>query len=348
MSVRDERRRAGRVTGRLAVPGRLERPERSGAARAAGILLGAAADAVFADPRRGHPVAGFGAYALALENRLYAPSRPRGALFAALAVAAPVAGAAVAERAARGRPLLQLGVTAVATWACLGGTSLAREGALMERALAAGDLAAARERLSHLCARDPSGLQAPELARATVESLAENSSDATVAPLVWAAVAGAPGVVAYRVVNTLDAMVGYRSRRYEQFGWASARLDDAANLVPARLTAGLTVALAPLVGGSRGATWATLRRDGAHHPSPNAGPVEAAAAGALGVRLGGANVYAGEQEQRPVLGGDGRSPQVADIPRAVRLGRAVSLSAVAVAAATALALGRRRRSCGVR
>ena len=115
---------------------------------------------------------------------------------------------------------------------------MGREGLVMARVLERGDLAAARKRLPHLCARDPRGLDGPGLARAVVESVAENTSDAAVAPLVWGAVAGVPGLLMYRAVNTLDAMVGYRNPRYERFGWAAARLDDAANWVPARVTGG--------------------------------------------------------------------------------------------------------------
>src|SRR6185312_13821555 len=162
-------------------------------------------------------------------------------------------------------------LTALATWTVLGGTSLAREGARMAGHLEAGDLDAARRRLPHLCARDPAGLDGPALARATVESLAENTSDAVVAPLCWGAVAGIPGLLGYRAVNTLDAMVGYRSNRYRRFGWAAARLDDVVNLVPARLTGLPTGAGGPAGGGSVREAWRVLRRDGGRHPSPNAG-----------------------------------------------------------------------------
>jgi adenosylcobinamide-phosphate synthase len=311
--------------------------------RAAGIALGVLADAAVGDPRRWHPVAGFGRYALALERRTYRPSRARGVAFTAAAVAVPVAAGLAAERAATRSRLTGTALTAAATWAALGGTSLAREGTAMARALESGDVDAARRRLGHLCARDPATLDAAGLARATVESLAENTSDAVVAPLLWAAVAGVPGVLGYRAVNTLDAMVGYRSPRYLRFGWAAARLDDAVNLVPARLTGMLTVACAGLVGGSPARAWHALRRDGARHPSPNAGRCEAAAAGALGVRLGGTNVYGGHAEHRPELG-DGPPPRVADVRRAVRLGRAVGWSAAGLAVVTAVAatLPRRR------
>jgi adenosylcobinamide-phosphate synthase len=193
----------------------------------------------------------------------------------------------------------------------------------MARVLERGDVGAARKRLSHLCARDPRGLDARDLSRAVVESVAENTSDASIAPLVWGAVAGIPGLLMYRAVNTLDAMVGYRNPRYERFGWAAARLDDVANWVPARVTGGL-VALC-----SGREAWRVLRRDGAKHPSPNAGRCEAAFAGALGVRLGGVNAYGGRVERRPEMG-DGRAPEVRDIRRAVRLSAAVTFAAAAV------------------
>jgi adenosylcobinamide-phosphate synthase len=197
--------------------------------------------------------------------------------------------------------------------------------------LGRGDLNAARARLPSLCGRDPATLDAGGLARAGVESLAENTSDAVVAPLLWGGVAGVPGLLGYRAVNTLDAMVGYRSPRYRRFGWAAARLDDAVNLVPARVAALLVAAAAPVVGGSPRAARAAWRRDARAHPSPNAGPVEAAAAGALGVRLGGRTVYAHGVERRPVLG-DGCAPAVVDLRRAVRLSRAVGVLAAALAA----------------
>ena len=158
-----------------------------------------------------------------------------------------------------------------------------------------------------MCGRDPAGLDAASLARAVVESVAENTSDAVVAPLVWGAVAGLPGLAAYRAVNTLDAMVGYRTPRHANFGWAAARLDDAANWVPARLTGLLAAACAPAAGGRAASTLHAMHRYGGRHPSPNAGRCEAAFAGALGVRLGGTNVYAGHTEHRPALG-DGRAP----------------------------------------
>ncbi len=225
-------------------------------------------------------------------------------------------------------------VSAVATWVSLGGTSLARTGTRMARLLDRGDVDGARRLLPSLCGRDPAALDEAGLTRAALESVAENTSDAQVAPLLWAAVGGAPAVLAYRAINTLDAMVGYRSPRYLRFGWAAARLDDLANYVGARVTAGLVVVCAPLVGGSPGGAVEAWRRDASRHPSPNAGVVEAAFAGALGVRLGGPTQYRHELQIRPTLG-DGRQPTVADLRRAVRLSRVVQAGAVAVAAGVA-------------
>ncbi|TFV64080.1 cobalamin biosynthesis protein [Geodermatophilus sp. DF01-2] len=300
---------------------------------AAGLALGAAADLLLADPRRWHPVAGFGRAAAALERRLWRDSQAAGALHAGLLTGAATGLGAALDRATRGRPVARTLVTAAVAWAVLGGTSLGRAGTAMARTLDAGDLPAARALLPTLAGRDPSGLGEAELARATVESLAENTSDAAVAPLVWGALAGLPGLLGYRAVNTLDAMVGHRSPRYARFGWAAARTDDVANWLPARLTAALTVVTAPLAGGSARDAWETWRRDGAAHPSPNAGRCEAALAGALDLRLGGRNVYGGRVEERPALG-SGRAPTAPDVPRAVRLSRAVWTAAAVLAAAT--------------
>jgi adenosylcobinamide-phosphate synthase len=309
-----------------------------------GIALAALVDAAAGDPRRWHPVAGYGTAVSAFERLAYAPTRTRGAAFAAAALVLPVGLGLLGERAARRHPMAQVLLTAAATWVALGGTSLSREGAVMAARLEAGDLAGARDRLSHLCSRDPAGLPAAELARATVESLAENTSDAVVAPLVWVAAAGLPGVLGYRAANTLDAMVGYRSERYLSFGWACARLDDVLNLVPARLTGALTCASSVVVAGSPAAVWRVTRRDARQHPSPNAGWCEASAAAALGVRLGGPNVYGGTAEARPVLAKEGRPVQVADIRRAIRLGRVVAAAGTAVAVLAVLAGGHVRQA----
>ncbi|MEH1101700.1 cobalamin biosynthesis protein [Micromonospora sp. CPCC 205561] len=308
-------------------------------ATAVGLAAGYALDAVLGDPRRYHPVAGFGRVAGALERRMHRPDRTAGAAFTALAVGVPVLLGVAGTIATRHRPVGRAALVAAGTWTVLGGRTLRHEANVMGRALRAGDLPAARRRLGHLCGRDPSALDEPELARATVESVAENTSDAVVAPLLWGAVAGLPGLLGYRAANTLDAMVGHRSSRYARFGTPAARLDDLLNLVPARLTGLLTVAVAPTAHGDRRRAWRIWRRDRDDHPSPNAGQCEAAMAGALGVRLGGRNVYFGRSEVRPFLG-DGPRPEARHLARAARVSGAVGLAALGVATAYPLTVGR--------
>ncbi|MEZ0363433.1 cobalamin biosynthesis protein [Mycobacterium sp. pUA109] len=307
--------------------------------RAAGVLVGYLADLAWGDPARGHPVAGFGTAAAALENLSYRDTRLAGAVHTGVLVAAVGALGALAQRGARrAGPLGAAAATGAATWVVLGGSSLTRTGADMAQLLGRDDLAAARALLPSLCGRDPAALDQVGLIRAALESVAENTSDAQVAPLLWAAAGGPPAALAYRAINTLDAMIGHRSPRYARFGWAAARLDDLANYAAARLTAALVVACAPTVGGSATRAVRAWRRDAAGHPSPNAGVVEAAFAGALGVTVGGPTAYRHEVQARPTLG-DGPAPAVADLRRAVRLSRVVQ----AVAAALAVAVAYRRR-----
>ncbi|MDO0928320.1 cobalamin biosynthesis protein [Streptomyces sp. TG1A-8] len=306
--------------------------DRSYAYGAAAGLLG---DLLLGDPRHGHPVAAFGRAASAVERALWHDHRGWGTLHTAVCAGGAVALGAVAERAARRSPAASAALTAVATWAVVGGTSLAREARAVGLALRAGDVTAARARLPHLCGRDPEALDADGIARAVVESVAENTSDAVVGALVWGAVGGVPGLLGFRAVNTLDAMVGHKSPRLRRYGWASARLDDLAGWPGARLTAVLAAAAGP---DPRGALRA-WRADAHGHPSPNAGPVEASFAGALGVRLGGTLSYGGRVEHRPVLNGaGGRAVRVRDIDRAVRLSRRVGLLALGVTAGARLLL----------
>jgi adenosylcobinamide-phosphate synthase len=302
----------------------------------AGLVAGVAADWVIGDPRRGHPVAGFGSVAAALERRWWRPSRLAGVGYAAVLVGGTGVAVAAADHGLVRRPVARMLLGGLVTWAALGGRSLAEAGRRLAGAVRDGDLEAARRLAPTLVGRDPSGLEGPELCRAALESVAENTADAVVGPLLWGALAGPVGVAAYRAANTLDAMVGHHSDRYERFGWAAARLDDLLTWPAARLGAGLACALAPLVGGDPGRAWRTLRRDGGAHPSPNAGRMEAAFAGALRVRLGGTNRYGDRVEQRPTLG-DGPAPGPDDVDRAVRLSLLVG-SAVAV---LAVLVGRR-------
>ncbi|HEX6470761.1 MAG TPA: cobalamin biosynthesis protein [Streptosporangiaceae bacterium] len=311
---------------------------------ALGLSLGIGLDALVGDPRRAHPVAMFGRAASLAESRLWADTRPRGVLFAVTCVA-PVAllGWAL-DRLSRRDLACHVAVTAVATWAVLGGRSLGEEGLALARSLEAGDLAAARRRLPALCGRDSDEMDAAEVARAVVESVAENTCDAVVAPLLWGAVCGLPGLLGYRAVNTIDAMVGHRNPRYLRFGWAAARLDDIVNFPAARLTGVVAAMLAPAVGGRPGRALRILHSHGGAHPSPNSGPCEAAFAGALDVRLGGVNFYQGHPE--PPYGplGDGPPPTARDIVRTVRLTRLTSAVVSLLAVSAAYLLHGRRRT----
>lgn len=209
-------------------------------------------------------------------------------------------------------------------------------------ALETGGLDEGRRQLRSLVGRDPSMLDEAEISRAVVESVAENTVDGVTATLFWAFVGGAPAVLAHRVTNTLDAMVGHRNDRYRHFGWASARLDDALNWIPARLTAG---AMAIVAARSTEEVLAVVRRDGAKHPSPNGGRVEAAAAAALGITLGGTNDYGGTVEVRGPLG-NGRTAEPSDIRPAVELTRRASdliaLSVLGIATSITVAQRSRR------
>ncbi|WP_018877449.1 adenosylcobinamide-phosphate synthase CbiB [Thioalkalivibrio sp. ALE28] len=273
------------------------------------ILMGALIlDRLFGDPRRFHPLAGFGRLAAWAESRWHAPSRLRGALLLAALVLPWVALAALGASLAWGW-LLSLAILTLA----IGWRSLDEHAEVVARALETDDLHGARTGVGMLVSRDTEALDVRGVSGATIESVLENGNDALFATIFWFLVAGAPGVVAYRLVNTLDAMWGYRNERYATFGWAAARLDDAMNLIPARLTA-LAYALA---GRGRDALqcW---REQAAGWKSPNAGPVMAAGAGALGLVLGGPAPYGGQREWRPRLG-MGRLADAAGIRQAVAL-----------------------------
>ena len=313
------------------------------AARAVGLLLGHAADRMLGDPRRGHPVAAFGQTASRLEQRMYADGRRRGVGYLVMLVGGSTALAVAAERRARHSVARAL-LTAVVTWAVLGGRSLEREADAVHRLLTAGDLDGARRRLRNLVGRDTTTLTPDEIARAVIESVAENTSDAVVASFFWGAVAGIPGLVAHRAANTLDAMVGHHNARYENFGWAAARFDDILGLPAARAAGLLTVVLGP---DPRGALVA-WRRDARGHPSPNAGVVEASFAGALGITLGGTNTYYGNRQEHRALMGQGRAPVPDDIPPTTRLARRVGLAAALAAAGYCLARDLCTHRCGER
>ena len=297
----------------------------SAAGRALGAAAGIGADAWLGEPpAKWHPVAAFGATMTAVEQRLYRDTRAAGAahLAVGLGLAAFVAYGA--------RRVLGPGVAAaVAVAVASAGKMLDDEAAGIAAHLSAADLPSARTALRSLVGRTPDDLDASEIARAVIESVAENSVDAVVSSLCWGAVAGAPGALMHRASNTLDAMVGHRNARYEHFGWASARFDDVLNFVPARLAVAAVCACRPHAAGS---VWRTVRRDSAKHPSPNGGVIEAAYAAALGVQLGGVNHYGGEVEDRGTLG-DGTPPDASAIHAAIRLRRHTTAAlALAVAA----------------
>lgn len=278
-----------------------------------------------------HPVALFGRGMADLERRLRTSERrPAGDSWrdgraAGAAYAAVGAGAGWAAGAALGR---SVPAGAAATWLVVAGRALGEEARSIGARLTAGDLDGARRQIPALAGRDPESLDAKGVARAVVESVAENTVDAVVAPACWAAVGGAAGAGFYRAVNTLDAMVAHRNERYLRFGWAAARLDDAANWVPARLTALVVAGVRP--GRAREILDAVIHPP--PHPSPNAGVAEAAFAAALDLRLGGDTVYAGRVDPRPAFG-SGRPPEPADIEAAVGLSRDVTLALAALLAA---------------
>ncbi len=282
--------------------------------RLRGAAIGVLADRLLGEPpARVHPVAAFGRAMAAVERSIYRDDRVRGVAHALSGTAlGALAGCAVRS-------------PAVATWAAVAGRGLGDAATSVGDALAAGDLERARALLPALVGRDPTTLDDKEVARAVVESVAENTVDAVVAPVLWTVAAGAPGVLAQRAVNTMDAMVGHLDDRYGRYGWAAARLDDAAAWVPARATAALVAACRPRAAAD---VWRVVRRDAAAHPSPNSGVAEAAFAAALGLRLGGASRYGDRIELRPALG-DGVAPGTQDIARAVRLSRDVSLALAA-------------------
>lgn len=304
---------------------------------ALGLLGGWAADRLLGDPRRGHPVAAFGRWATWVECRTHRDSRRAGVLTEGI-VLAPVV--VIGVLGGRGPGPAKGVATALLSWAALGGTSLGREGMAVHDLLASGDPAAARVRVRHLVGRVTDELGPDEIARAAIESVAENTSDAVVGTLVWGAALGPPGIVLHRAVNTLDAMHGHRTERYARFGWAAARVDDVLGWLPARVTVLATALAVPRRAHQVLRTAAT---DSRSHPSPNAGPVEAGFAAALSVRLGGRTVYASGVEERPALG-RGPAASLADLPRSVALAHRVGLLTLGAALSyRALVAGRALR-----
>jgi adenosylcobinamide-phosphate synthase len=282
-------------------------------------VLAIVLDKWLGEPRRFHPLVGFGWLANKIEAALYgrpgaghAQRRLRGISAVASILVVPVGLVWLAADRLGGHAWI---LETVLLYLALGARSLGQHAEAVGRSLAAGDLPGAREQVGRMVSRETAEMDEEAVARAAVESVLENGCDAVFGALFWFFVAGAPGAVLYRLANTLDAMWGYRNDRYLHFGWAAARLDDGLNWLPARLTA-LTYAL---LGHTRPA-WRCWRSQAPRWDSPNAGPVMAAGAGALALRLGGAAVYHGCLEHRPALG-EGEAARPADIARAVALVR---------------------------
>ncbi|WP_225155663.1 adenosylcobinamide-phosphate synthase CbiB [Bradyrhizobium sp. IC3069] len=310
---------------------------------AGAMLVAMAVDALLGWPawlfaRIGHPVTWLGGLIAGIDTALNRASDPP-----ALRRAAGVAGAlaVIALSAALGWALqsllpsgwIQIVLIGILAWPLVALRSLHDHVAAVATPLLAGDVAAAREAVSRIVGRDPASLDQAGIARAAIESLAENASDGIVAPVFWGALLGLPGILGYKAINTLDSMIGHRSERHEAFGWAAARIDDVANFVPARLTGFLFVLLAP----QRSESLACMTRDARRHRSPNAGWPEAAMAGGLGVRLSGPRIYHGSTTEEPWLNEGARDPRAADIVEALTVYRRAMLLVAGVLAILAFA-----------
>jgi adenosylcobinamide-phosphate synthase len=305
------------------------------------LALAYAADLLLGDPEWfPHPVRCFGALIEVgedwLRQRWLRPLGPTGEILAGAALT----GSVVSIGWALGRPKNAAWQTLLA-WTALATRSLLVEAGAVIRALEADDLPLARRRLARIVGRDTAHLNEAEISRAVIETLAESTCDGIVAPLFWLAAGGASFGMSYKAINTLDSMIGHPEPPYRYFGSVAARLDDAANFIPARLTAWGILAAARLQRLDAGRARRIWRRDGRKHASPNAGQSEAAIAGALGVRLGGTSSYEGQPHHAPLLYAEGRPPSVRDARVAMSLVGIVS--GLAVGAALLVVAGRRRK-----
>ena len=286
----------------------------------------------------GHPVTWLGRLIAFADRRLNRATdsdlqrRTAGVVALVLLVAVPAAASLMLETVLSGLPFGLL-LSALAASPLLAQRSLGQHVQAVADALETGGLAEGRKAVSMIVGRDPERLDEAGVCRAAIESLAENTSDGIVAPVMWGALLGLPGLAAYKAINTLDSMIGHRTPRHEAFGWAAARIDDLANLVPARLTA----LLFALASGRPRRALACVIGDARKHRSPNAGWPESAMAGALGVRLSGPRIYAGRVADEPWLNARGRDPEAADIARALAV--YVRATGVLVALLAALLYG---------
>jgi adenosylcobinamide-phosphate synthase len=295
-----------------------------------------AADLLLGDPRvLPHPVVGIGRLVAGLERLLYdrfLHRRLTGSLLVVLTLLVTGAFAwGLLALAVRLHPLLGLAAAAWLAWTCLAVRELHRQSAAVIDRLASDDLDGARRALAMIVGRDTAELDQQAVLRACIETVAENTSDGIVAPLFYLGLGGPVAGVLFKAASTLDSMIGYRNQRYRDFGWAAARLDDLLNWLPARLTTLLMVVSCVPLGLDTGGAWRIARRDAYKHASPNAGLPEAAAAGALGVQLGGPACYFGQRQEKPTFGDAGRMLTVADYRRMVKLMYAVAALALGLA-----------------
>lgn len=301
------------------------------------FVVAAAADLILGDPRwMPHPVRWMGRLIAWLDDwyfRLFSAGHRRaaGVMLVATTVGVSMGITVLVVSVIDGAVRFIVVSYVIASLLAL--ASLDREAVHVLHALAERRLDLARARLAGIVGRDTGDLDEPEVLRAVLETVAENLSDGVIAPVFYLTLGGIPGMVAYKCVNTLDSMVGYKNERYAEFGWAAARLDDVANYVPARLSALLVLLVAAVCGLNPRAGWRIVRRDAARHPSPNAGYPEAAVAGVLGVRLGGANSYSGHVIEKPFLGDATQPLSIAQYPPLRRLVYGSALTAYAAAAA---------------
>ena len=294
------------------------------------LLVGWVLDLFLGDPSRlPHPVVGFGKMIAFGEHRLNKGMhrKVKGALMAiALIILVFLVGWAIRHLLCLANVWLGVAFDAIIVFYCLAGTTLIREVravfVALDRSLEDG-----RRQVARIVGRDTSELSAQEVRTAALETLAENLSDGVTAPLFWLAVAGTPGMLAYKMVNTLDSMIGYRTERYKDFGCWAAHIDDVANYIPARLTALLMV-----IASGRLGLLSFVAKYGHNHASPNSGYPEAALAGILGCRFGGPHYYFGQLFDKPFIGEQDRQLTTADMEKAVRINRVAEVVMVALTA----------------
>lgn len=287
------------------------------------IVLALLLDMVAGDPRwLPHPVKGIGWLALALETLLRQRLQPRQAGVVAVVLVVTITTGLtwfVCAGAKKINPLFGDFISIILLYTCFAMHDLRYHALQVFRPLVTGDVDLARRRVAMLVGRDTENLDEGEITRAAVESVAENSVDGITAPLIFAFIAGAPGAMFYKAVNTLDSTFGYKNERYLQFGWMAARFDDLINFLPARITGLLVPFAARFLNLDGRRAWQMFKRDRHNHPSPNGGQIEAAFAGALGVQLGGTNYYGGDVSERPLMGDAQQSLRAVHIEQAVRL-----------------------------